>query len=108
MKDFKNLILCDYRSERVDIHVRASLSCGSLTISGHDLGPLVEECWGDEDYEYWYKFDMENTERLIIAIHGEEDPDTALRREFSGEDGCSKLRSLCESKRIKYHFSSYV
>lgn len=108
MKDFMNLVLCDYRSERVDVHVRASLTNGSLTISGHDLGSSVEDSWGDDDYEYWYKFDRENTEKLMAAIHGEEDPESALLREFSGEDGCSKLRDLCNSKDIKYLFSSYV
>ena len=108
MKEFNNLVLCDYRSESVDVHVRASIIDGALRISGHDLGPLVEDSWGDDDYEYWYKFDRKNTEKLIAAIHGEEDPEEALLREFSGEDGCSKLRSLCNKKHIKYRFSSYV
>lgn len=108
MKDFNNLVLCDYHSESVDVHVRASLTDGSLRISGHDLGPFVEDSWGDEDYEYWYSFDRENTEKLIAAIHGDADPETALVREFSGEDGCSKLRNLCDSQKIKYLFSSYV
>ena len=108
MKDFNNLVLCDYRSENVDVHVRASLTNGFLSISGHDLGPFVEDSWGDEDYEYWYEFDRKNTEKLIAAIHGEEDPEAAMFREFSGEGGCSKLRSLCDKKDIEYHFSSYV
>ena len=108
MKDFKNLVLCDYRSERVDVHVRASLTDGSLTVSGHDLGPFVKDFLGDDDYEYWYEFDRENTEKLMAAINGEEDPESALLREFSGEDGCSKLRDLCNSKDIKYRFFSYV
>ena len=81
---------------------------GTLQISGHDLGPCVEESWGDEDYEYWYSFDKANTEKLIAAIHGEEDPEAALIREFSGEEGCSRLESFCSEKKIKYRFSSYV
>ena len=117
MKDFRNLVLCDYRSKSVDVHVRANLTDGTLQISGHDLGPCVEESWGDEDYEYWYSFDKANTEKLIAAIHGEEDPEAALIREFSGEEGCSRLsgeegcsrlESFCSEKKIKYRFSSYV
>lgn len=50
MKEFKGLVLCDYRSERVDVHVRAALRDGVLTFSGQDLGPFVEEMWGDGDY----------------------------------------------------------
>ena len=108
MKDFRNLVLCDYRSKSVDVHVRANLTDGTLQISGHDLGPCVEESWGDKDYEYWYSFDKANTEKLIAAIHGEEDPEAALIREFSGEEGCSRLESFCSEKKIKYRFSSYV
>ena len=29
MKDFDDLILCDYRSTRVDVHVRAPLADGT-------------------------------------------------------------------------------
>lgn len=108
MKEFTDLVLCDYRSKRVDVHVRATLADGTLTISGHDLGPYVEDSWGDSDYEYWYSFDEENTARLLAAIHGEEDPEAALLQSFSGERGCIKLRSLCARKKIEYSFFSYV
>ncbi len=108
MKEFRDLILCDYRSSRVDVHVWAALTDGTLTISGQDLGPYVEDSWGDEDYEYWYKFDEANTEKLIEAIHGEEDPEAALLREFSGERGCSRLRSFCKRNKIEYSFFSYA
>ena len=106
-KEFDELVLCDKSSTSIDIHVRASLTNGILTISGHDLGPYVEEFWNHEDYEYWYSFDKENTEMLIAAIHGEDNPAAALLREFSGERGCSKLRSLCDRKKIEYSFFSY-
>ena len=108
MNEFMNLVLCEYHSARVDVHVRATLADGALTISGHDLGPFVEESWGDEDYEYWYKFDVANTEKLITALHGEDDPEAALLREFSGERGCSRLRSFCKRKKIEYSFFSYA
>lgn len=107
MKDFDDLELCDDRSSRVDVHVHARISNGELTVSGHDLGPVVEDFWDDDDYEYWYQFDQTNTEKLIAAIHGEEDPKAALLREFSGKKGCSKLRSLCRRKKIEYSFFSY-
>ena len=108
MKEFTNLVLCEYHSARVDVHVRATLANGALTISGQDLGPFVEDCWGDRDYEYWYIFDEANTGKLITAIHGEDDPEAALLREFSGERGCSRLRSFCKRKKIEYSFFSYA
>ena len=108
MKEFTNLVLCDYRSKCVDVRVSATLADGTLRISGQDLGPYVEDYWGDSDYEYWYSFDEENTARLLAAIHGEDDPETALLHAFSGEHGCSELRSLCARKKIEYSFFSYA
>ena len=108
MKDFTGLVLCDWKSQRVDVHVKASLSNGELTLSGQDLGPYVEEVWGDLDYEYWYSFDRENTKKLLSVIHGEEEPDKALLHVFSGTDGCIRLREVCEKSGIEYDFFSYA
>lgn len=108
MKDFSGLILCDHHSARVDVHVRADLFGGKLVLSCQDLGPVVEEFWGDEDYEYWYRLDEDSTTKLLTVIGGMSDPEGALVREFSGIDGCAKLRAVCEEKGILYSFSSYV
>lgn len=108
MKNFNNLILCDWHSERVEVHVAASLLNDALTISGQDLGPAVEDSWGDSDYEYWYRFSRQNTEKLFAVICGDKDPKEALLREFGGEEGCRKLREICKENGIEYQFSSYV
>ena len=108
MKDFTGLVLCDYRSERVEVHVKATIANGQLTLSGQDLGPVVESFWGDSDYEYWYTLDKDNTAKLISAIHGEEDVQGSLLREFSGESGCKRLRDICEQNGIQYQFFSYA
>ncbi len=108
MKNFTGLVLCDWRSERVEVHVTADLVDDMLMFSGQDLGDCVEEVWGDLDYEYWYSFDQENTNKLLSAVHGEEDPQAAILMEFSGEAGCRKLRGVCEKNGIQYAFHSYV
>ena len=108
MKDFSGLVLCDWHSERVEVHVRAAIKNGELIISGDDLGPYVEEVWGDSDYEYWYHFDRKNTEKLLEVIHGVEDPETALLHSFSGEGGCRAMREICKEYEIQYRFDSYV
>ena len=107
MKDFI-LELCDWYSDRVEVHVRAKMNDGALTFEGQDLGPYVEDFFGDLDYEYWYIFDQESTGRLLHVIHGEEDPEAALLREFSGEDGCRRLRKVCMDQGIQYGFFSYA
>ena len=108
MKDFKDLVLCNWYSPRVEVHVRADLLNGCLTLAGQDLGPYVQEVWEDLDYEYWYSFDRENTETLFSVIHGEEAPEEALLWNFGGEGGCRKLREICEIYGIQYDFHSYA
>ena len=46
MKNFNGLVLCNYRSDRVEVHVRASIEAGALTVEGQDLGAAVEQFWG--------------------------------------------------------------
>lgn len=108
MKEFANLVLCNYRDDRIWINVRASLMKGSLELAGHDLGEKVEEFWGDDDYEYWYRLDAKGTKKILRLIHGIWNPSDALRREFSGPDGCRKFRELCDKNGIRYGFYSYV
>ena len=43
MKNFNGLVLCNYRSDRVEVHVRASIEAGALTVEGQDLGAAVEQ-----------------------------------------------------------------
>ena len=108
MKDFQDLLL--YREEREDIriHIRASLLDGRLTVSGHEIGEAVAEFWGNDEYEYWYAFGPEETEKLMDVIDGTDDPEGALMMNFGGSDGCGKLREICESNGIRYRFDSYV
>ena len=108
MKNFTGLVLCDYRSERVDVHVWADYVDGKLVFSGQDLEPFVEEFFGDTDYEYWYSLEKEEADKLIDVIHGQTDLQSALLREFSGEKGCAALRKVCEKNGIRYGFVSYV
>lgn len=107
MKDVTDIVLEEYRSTNLDVHVRASIVDGCLHVSGQDLGPFVEEHWGDLDYEYYYDFSEEETERLLRLIDGLDDPAAALVRHFSNS-GTLKLSQFCDENGIKYRFFSYV
>lgn len=107
MKEFSGLALCEEETDEISISVQASLKNGVLCFSGNDAGRRVSELTGDGDYEYWYELDRDNTQKLLQIIHGEEDPEPALLREFSGADGCQRLRDLCEMNGIQYHFFCY-
>ena len=54
MKDIIGLVLCDYRTDRLEVHVQADYCNGKLTISGQDLGTVVEDAWGDSDSNVVY------------------------------------------------------
>ena len=108
MRNFNGLVLCDVRRDDVNIHVRAGINDGCLTVVGQDMGSLVESVWGEYGYEYIHSFDEANTGALLRLIGGLKDPETALKREFSGEDGFSKMEKFCDKNGIEFSFWSYV
>ena len=107
MKNFTGLVLENYKSDDLDVHITASIVNGCLHISGQDLGPSVEEFWGDLDYEYYYDFTEKATERLLRLLDGLEDPESALLKNFANS-GTSKLSKFCDEHNIPYRFYSYV
>ena len=105
----EEVVLCDENTEKLSIHVTAMLAEEKLTISGVDCGQTPEEFWGDDDYEYWYYFDENNTALLFQKIGAQKpNPLIAVKERFSGIDGCRRLREYCETASIEYRFDSWV
>lgn len=103
------LLLCSIDHDGLSIRVWAELQNGCLSVSGQEIGSKVKEVWGDLEYEYFYKLDFSNTEKLFDIITTlYPDVTTGLLEEFSGEDGCLKLRKFCEQYLISYSFYNYV
>ena len=101
--------LCDDNTASFYVYVNACLDGSKLTISGVDCGQSPEQFWGDEDYEYWYYFDEQNTALLFNRIGAaESNPLIAMKERFSGTDGCKRLREFCDSVGIVYRFDSWV
>ena len=90
------IVLRDVQKDGNYYHLEAVLEQGKLTIQGHDIGKTVEEFWGEDEYEYWYEFDQENTEHLFKAILA----DTASDISDMSED------ELLKSFQIKKHLRS--
>ena len=44
------------------------LDDGTLKISGHDMGPFVEEFWGDDDYEYFLSIPKKSIEMFLLHL----------------------------------------
>ncbi len=103
-----SVVLCEEKNDRAEIHVEAKITDGCLTISGQELGVAVKEVFRNSDYEYWYQFDRENTEKLFSLLG---DDETAATEEFilqfQGSTGMASLRDFCEANGVKYKIFSY-
>lgn len=107
MLTFNELELCDEETTRVKVRVWAELSEGCLKISGQDFGAAVEDFFGEDEYEYSYMFDLENTEHLFALLSPKkQNIKEILLLEFGGIDGCRKLKEFCAANNIKYDFFS--
>jgi hypothetical protein len=107
MVSFEEFELCNEEFSRVKVKVWAELSGGCLIISGQDLGEAAEVMSGEDEYEYFYNFDQENTELLFALLAPKrENIKEMLLQKFGGMDGCSLLREFCNVNNITYSFFS--
>ena len=104
----ERFVLCNEKTSRVKVNVGAEISEGCLTIAGQDLGQAVTDVFGESEYEYYYEFDQQNTERLFNLLKTErQSVNEVLTQKFGGMDGCRRMREFCEANNIKYSFFSY-
>lgn len=103
------LTLCEERTKKVWITVWVQFEDEKLTVIGQDLGDAPREWFGSDEYEYFYFFDQENTDKMLrMLADGQKDPMEELKHRFSGRSGCSNLRSFCEQHGIQYMFDSWT
>lgn len=99
--------VCNEETSRAKVNVWAEILEGCLKISGQDFGQAAEEFFDEDEYEYYYDFDQENTARLfaLLTPEGQNIIDMLVQK-FGGIDGCITLREFCEENKIKYNFFS--
>ncbi|MDR2401296.1 MAG: hypothetical protein LBD73_06565 [Deferribacteraceae bacterium] len=108
MNQLDTFILCEYKTDRLWVIVRAEIKNGCLEISGHDLSGTPKQYFGMSEFEYWYKFDEANTECLIALLAKEGgDIKNLLYENFSGLEGCEKLMAFCNANAVEYRYSSW-
>jgi hypothetical protein len=101
--------LCDEKVRDIWINVTGEIVDECLNIVGQELGEGCKAIWGEDEYEDYYSFDKDNTKKLydILRVNNEK---LTLKEHlvinFSGVDGCRKLRELCETNSIKFLFFS--
>ena len=76
-------------------------SNGDLSIDGQDMGPLVEEFWGDSDYEYFLTIPKSEMNDFILVL---------IKKAFSknGKLHFSDLMNICKENEIKYHYDYWI
>lgn len=103
------ITLCDEKTEALWVSVRAYIKDGKLTIEGQDLGEAPKEFFGSDEYEYYYFFDKDNTNKLFQELSETGNhPISEFQQRFSGLTACRDLREFCEKREIKYRFESWT
>lgn len=73
---------------------------GTLMLDAQDMGPLVEQMWGDSDYEFWCRIPPEGAARLAYAL---------LKKLYANrEQAVDELRNLCAAEDVPHENGSYA
>ena len=73
---------------------------GTVTVDAQDMGPLVQQVFGDSDYEFWIRVPPEGVGRLAFAL---------LKKLYTGRDrAVDELRDLCAAEGIPYEGGSWA
>ncbi len=100
--------LCDENTGQISIAVWARVENGEFHIDGQDLGSSLEDIFGSDEYEYFYRLDSDNTRKLFELLTNDiSNIKETIIKNFSGIDGCKKFRDICEKNGIEYKFFTY-
>jgi hypothetical protein len=96
----KEVLLC--REDCVDetITIAAQIDeNGRLLILGN-------ACYEEDEREYWYVIDSENTKKLSsLLCHKKNTPFLeVLWQKYSGCDSCDRMMAFCREHGISYHY----
>ena len=72
---------------------------GTLMVDAQDMGPLVQQVFGDSDYEFWVRVPPEAAGRLAFAL---------LKKMYGGRDrAVDEFRDFCISEGIPHEAASW-
>ena len=73
---------------------------GTLVLDAQDMGPLVQQVWGDSDYEFWCRVPPEAMGKLAFAL---------MKKLYAGrEQAVDELRALCAAEGVLHENGSYA
>ena len=84
---------------------------GELTFIGEDYGEACRAVNGNDEYEFRYHLDVENTRRLVVQLRLRNSLryklGTILKNEYGADNGSVKFKAFCEEIGVETVFSSY-
>ncbi len=84
---------------------------GELTFIGEDSGEACRTINGNDEYEFRYHLDAENTRRLVVQLRLRNSLryklGTILKNEYGADNGSVKFKKFCEEIGVETVFSSY-
>jgi hypothetical protein len=85
----------NFRSINLDVS-----ETGAVKIEAQDMGKVVEEMWGNSDYEFWVEIPESEVQGLLFAL---------LKEKYAGLSGSvDEFREFCEQNNIKHRWDSWV
>lgn len=84
-------------SRRVRLYARDD---GRIMFEGQDLGPSIEEIFGDSDYEYWVNVPAGDLQKLAFEL---------LREKYTGQlNAVEAFRDWCQTHGIEHKFENWA
>ena len=104
-----------FKLERPDIKISMEMyfnEKGQLIFDGYDIGKTVEDAWGDSDYEYGYKIEAVEVDKLYSLL-GIEDSNRhslllELKKRFEGNKAYSEFGNFMTENNIDYTGSTWA
>ncbi len=80
--------------------VRVRVDKDKFCIETQDMGPTVEEVWGDADYEFWTTVPQEAWGELLLAF----------AQEFLAGDqqATDRLREICKKYDVSHSWQQWI
>jgi len=108
----RSVTLFQFKTENIKIHITASFENEDLVVEGYDIGKVVEESWGDSDYEYSVTVRKADIPKLCQELEiSSSDPMEILQhiaKRFNGNHSYSAFRDFLEEHDIEHEGFSWA
>lgn len=82
-----------------------------LTFNGNDFGSECQKINGEDEYEFHYRLDEDNTHRLLVQLRFQlgltENLGDLLLNAFGGDSGSLAFAQFCDENSVEYSFFIY-